>query len=56
MFEDNKDPINIERWTVRNPWTVTVKQLKKWMPGNIRAKVDTEDKTVEDFTVVATEQ
>lgn len=36
------------------PWTVTVKQLKKLVPINIRVKVKSEEKTVKDL-IIATE-
>lgn len=37
-------------------WTITAKQLKKFVPVNIRVKVGIEDKTLKDLIVVATEQ
>ena len=56
MFKDNKGPINIQRWDAGSPQTVTVKQLKKLMPANIRVKMAIEDKTVEDLIIVVIEQ
>ena len=55
-LEDNKNPINIQRWDAGSPWPVTVKELKKSMPLNIRTMVGIKDKLLEDLTVIAIEQ
>lgn len=56
MFEDNKNPIKIQRGDAGSPWLAIVKQLRKLMSVDIRTKVGIEDKTMEDLTVVTIEQ
>lgn len=56
MFKDNKGPINIQRWDAESPQTVSVKQVEKLTPANIRVKMAIEDKTMEDLIIVAIEQ